>query len=64
MLLENFLCFQILNKPFGCTIWTRGLPMLVVSWPLTKAVVVVQLAERLLPIPEDPGSNPVIGNFY
>ena len=28
------------------------------------AVVVAQLAERLLPIPEDPGSNPVIGNFY
>ena len=26
-------------------------------------VVVAQLAERLLPIPEDPGSNPVIGNF-
>ena len=29
-----------------------------------RAVVVAQLAERLLPIPEDPGSNPVIGNFY
>ena len=29
------------------------------SW----AVVVAQLAERLLPIPEDPGSNPVIDNF-
>ena len=28
------------------------------------AVVVVQLAEWLLLIPEDPGSNPVIGNFY
>ena len=28
------------------------------------AVVVAQLAERLLPIPEDPGSNPVMGNFY
>ena len=28
------------------------------------AVVVAQLAEQLLPIPEDPGSNPVIGNFY
>ena len=28
------------------------------------AVVVAQLAERSLPIPEDPGSNPVIGNFY
>ena len=27
-------------------------------------VVVAQLAERLLTIPEDPGSNPVIGNFY
>ena len=29
-----------------------------------RAVVVAQLAERLLPIPEDTGSNPVIGNFY
>ena len=29
-----------------------------------RAVVVTQLAERSLPIPEDPGSNPVIGNFY
>ena len=28
------------------------------------AVVVVQLADRSLPIPEDLGSNPVIGNFY
>ena len=28
------------------------------------AVVVAQLAERLFPIPEDLGSNPVIGNFY
>ena len=28
------------------------------------AVVVAQLAERLLLIPENPGSNPVIGNFY
>ena len=27
-------------------------------------VVVAQLAERLLMIPEDPGSNPAIGNFY
>ena len=27
-------------------------------------VVVAQLAERSLPIPVDPGSNPVIGNFY
>ena len=27
------------------------------------AVVVAQLTERLLPIPEHPGSNPVIGNF-
>ena len=27
-------------------------------------VVVAQLAERSLAIPEDPGSNPVIGNFY
>ena len=24
---------------------------------------VAQLAEQSLPIPEDPGSNPVIGNF-
>ena len=28
------------------------------------AVVVAQLAARSLPKPEDPGSNPVIGNFY
>ena len=28
------------------------------------AVVVAQLAELSLPIPEDPGLNPVIGNFY
>ena len=28
------------------------------------AVVVTQLAERSLQIPEDPGLNPVIGNFY
>ena len=28
------------------------------------AVVVTQLKARLLPIPEDPGSNPLIGNFY
>ena len=27
-------------------------------------MVVAQLAERSLMIPEDPGSNPVIGNFY
>ena len=27
-------------------------------------VVVAQLAERSLTIPEDPGSIPVIGNFY
>ena len=27
-------------------------------------VVVAQLAEQLLMIPEDPGSNPVISNFY
>ena len=31
---------------------------------IIRAVVVAQLAERLLPIPEDPGSNPPIGNFY
>ena len=39
------------------------------TYPLCKnmrrgAVVVAQLAERLLPIPEDPGLNPVISNFY
>ena len=32
----------------------------VFSW----AVVVAQLAEWSLPITEDPGSNPVIGNLY
>ena len=31
---------------------------------LTREVVVAQLAERSLTIPEDPGSIPVIGNFY
>ena len=31
---------------------------------LCQAVVVAQLAERSLLIPEDPGSNPVIGNFH
>ena len=30
---------------------------------LIRAVVVAQLADRSLPIPDDPGSNPVIGNF-
>ena len=29
-----------------------------------KAVVVAQLAERYIPIPEDPGSNTFIGYFY
>ena len=29
-----------------------------------RAVVVAQLTERLLPLPEGPGSNPVMGNFY
>ena len=29
-----------------------------------REVVVAQLAEWSLPIPEDPGTNPVIGNFY
>ena len=29
-----------------------------------RAVVVAQVAERSLPIPENPGSNPAIGNFY
>ena len=29
-----------------------------------REVVVAQLAERSPTIPEDPGSNPVIGNFY
>ena len=28
------------------------------------AVAVAQLAEWSLPIPEDPGSKPAIGNFY
>ena len=29
-----------------------------------RDVVVVQLVARLIPIPEDPGSNPVIDKFY
>ena len=33
------------------------------QWPL-RAVVVAQLTVQLLPLPEDPGSNLVIGNFY
>ena len=28
------------------------------------AVAVAQLTVCSLPVPEDPGSNPVIGNFY
>ena len=28
-----------------------------------RAVVVAQLSEQSLPLPDDPGSNPVIGNF-
>ena len=28
------------------------------------AVVLAQLTARSLPIPEDPGLNPIIGNFY
>ena len=35
-------------------------PLKVSVW----AVVVAQLAERSIPIPEDLGSNPVISNFY
>ena len=31
---------------------------------LCQAVVVAQLAERSLLIPEDPGSNPALGNFH
>ena len=31
---------------------------------VTRAVVVAQLTKRPLLIPEDPGSNPVIGNCY
>ena len=31
---------------------------------LGSGVVVIQFIARLLPIPEDPGSNPVIRNFY
>ena len=31
---------------------------------ISRAVVVAHLTARSLPIPEDPGSNPVIGNFY
>ena len=29
-----------------------------------QAVVVAQMSERSLPMPEDPGSNPAIGKFY
>ena len=32
--------------------------------PTLWAVVVAQLTALSLPFPEDPGSNPVVGNFY
>ena len=35
-----------------------------VKLEVRREVVVAQLAERSLPIPEDPGSNPDIGKFY
>ena len=38
--------------------------LLLLKFSMSRAVVVVQLTVRSLPIPEVPGSNPVIGNFY
>ena len=37
---------------------------IVIKLTQPRVVVVAQLAERSLPIPEDPGSNPAIGNLY
>ena len=31
---------------------------------MSEAVVVTQLTQRSLPVPDDPGSNPLIGNFH
>ena len=31
---------------------------------MNEAVIVARLEERLLPIPKNSGSNPVVGKFY
>ena len=63
---------------YPCATWSASLPSnycnkIVLKWERsqrtkigsqTYAVIMVQLAERMLLIPEDPGSNPIIGNFY
>ena len=59
MLAEAGRCYAPLNLDF--LLGQERISMLNIY---DRAVVVAQLAERLLPIPEDPGSNPVIGNFY
>jgi len=43
---------------------SRDIEVIYQSSNKEKAMFVAQLAERLLPIPEDLGLNPVIGNFY
>ena len=46
------------GKKFGLKINGKGK-----GYCFLGAVVVAQLAARSLPIPEDPGSNPVINNY-
>ena len=45
----------------GQSISFKGLYLLICA--LSRAVIVAQLIEQLLPTPEIPSSNPVIGNF-
>ena len=59
MLAEAGRCYAPLNLDF--LLGQERISMLNIY---DRAVVVAQLAEWLLPIPEDLGSNPVIGNFY
>ena len=55
-------CFLADEEKSKCKYWKKR--SFVFNFAVTWAVVVAQLAARSLPIPEDPGSNPVIGNFY
>ena len=63
MLLENFLCFQM-DSWFTYVGSLLAFLCVEVNNFNTREVVVAQLAEWSLTIPEDPGSNPVISNFY
>ena len=52
---------------FRLVVWKIGLRnqmKVMINFLCSWEVVVAQLAERSLTIPEDPGLNPVIGNFY